>query len=200
MMTPQAKALEFLFFDLSSCVEPPTAMPQPPIVPPPGTPTQPPPTVGPPARRAAAAASAAAARSRVVAGRGQPGRAAGRGRRRGPPVPASPPAPLRIVSGRQRQREREAGAPLRGRLHPDRAALGLDQALGDVQPEPAPLARGLLGLPETLEDVLAQGRGHAGTCVDDRELRPVRGLLDGQRDRPPAGVNLTAFPSRFDST
>ena len=46
MMTPQAKALEFLFFDLSSCVEPPTAMPQPPIVPPPGTPTQPPPTLG----------------------------------------------------------------------------------------------------------------------------------------------------------
>jgi hypothetical protein len=46
MMTPQAKALEFLFFDLSSCVEPPTAMPQPPIVPPPGTTMQPPPPVG----------------------------------------------------------------------------------------------------------------------------------------------------------
>ena len=45
-MSPQAKALEFLFFDLSACVEPPTAMPQPPIVPPPGTTMQPPPPVG----------------------------------------------------------------------------------------------------------------------------------------------------------
>jgi hypothetical protein len=44
-MTPQAKALEFLFFDLTSCVEPPTTMPRPPIVPPPNTPTGPPPSV-----------------------------------------------------------------------------------------------------------------------------------------------------------
>jgi hypothetical protein len=48
MMTPQAKALEFLFFDLTSCVEPPTNMPQPPIVPPPGTTTGPPPGAGKP--------------------------------------------------------------------------------------------------------------------------------------------------------
>jgi hypothetical protein len=45
MMTPQAKALEFLFFDLTSCVEPPTTTPVPPIVPPPGAPTGPPPSV-----------------------------------------------------------------------------------------------------------------------------------------------------------
>ena len=31
MMSPQAKALEFLFFDLTSCVEPPDKMPTPPI-------------------------------------------------------------------------------------------------------------------------------------------------------------------------
>jgi hypothetical protein len=50
MMTPQAKALEFLFFDLSSCVEPPNSMPQPPIPQPPGTTTGPPPsTAKPPA-------------------------------------------------------------------------------------------------------------------------------------------------------
>jgi hypothetical protein len=50
MMSPQAKALEFLFFDLTSCVEPPGTMPQPPIVPPPGTTTgPPPPTMKPPA-------------------------------------------------------------------------------------------------------------------------------------------------------
>jgi hypothetical protein len=47
-LSAQGKALEFLFFDLSSCIEPPTSMPQPPIVPPPGTPTQPPPMVGQP--------------------------------------------------------------------------------------------------------------------------------------------------------
>jgi hypothetical protein len=44
MMTPQAKALEFLFFDLTSCVEPPDKMPTPPIPQPPGTTTGPPPT------------------------------------------------------------------------------------------------------------------------------------------------------------
>jgi hypothetical protein len=50
MMTPQAKALEFLFFDLTSCVEPPTTMPQPPIPQPPGTTTGPPtPSSTPPA-------------------------------------------------------------------------------------------------------------------------------------------------------
>jgi hypothetical protein len=42
-LSGQAKALEFLFFDLSSCIEPPGTMPQPPIVPPPGTTTGPPP-------------------------------------------------------------------------------------------------------------------------------------------------------------
>jgi hypothetical protein len=44
MMSAQEKALEFLFFDLSSCVQPDTTMPQPPIVPPPGVPTTPPPS------------------------------------------------------------------------------------------------------------------------------------------------------------
>jgi hypothetical protein len=50
MMSPQAKALEFLFFDLTSCVEPPNNMPQPPIPQPPGMTTGPPPgTSRPPA-------------------------------------------------------------------------------------------------------------------------------------------------------
>ena len=42
LMTPQAKALEFLFFDLSACVQPDTDRPVPPPVPPPGTPSTPP--------------------------------------------------------------------------------------------------------------------------------------------------------------
>ena len=44
LSTPQLKALEFLFFDLSACVQPDTQMPQPPLVPPPGIPTSPPPS------------------------------------------------------------------------------------------------------------------------------------------------------------
>jgi hypothetical protein len=43
-MSPQAKALEFLFFDLSACVLPDTTTPVPPPVPPPGLPSTPPPS------------------------------------------------------------------------------------------------------------------------------------------------------------
>jgi hypothetical protein len=44
-LTGQSKALEFLFFDLSACLQPDGTMPQPPVVPPPGVPGTPPPSV-----------------------------------------------------------------------------------------------------------------------------------------------------------
>ena len=72
MMSPQAKALEFLFFDLTSCVEPPNTMPQPPIPQPPGMTTGPPPGAGrPPA--GTAATTSPSPRSRMTSGPRSPG-------------------------------------------------------------------------------------------------------------------------------
>jgi hypothetical protein len=48
-MTPQAKALEFMFFDLSACLQSDTGTPVPPPLPPP-VPPPPPPPVPPPAQ------------------------------------------------------------------------------------------------------------------------------------------------------
>ena len=56
-LSAQEKALEFLFFYLSACVQPDTQKPVPPIVPPPGAPNSPPPAVGQPPRASSAAPS-----------------------------------------------------------------------------------------------------------------------------------------------
>ena len=64
-MSPQAKALEFLFFDLSSCLQPDTSIPVPPLVPPPGHADHAASDGGPPTGCAAASAASAPARRAV---------------------------------------------------------------------------------------------------------------------------------------
>ena len=146
MMSPQAKALEFLFFDLTSCVEPPTTMPQPPTArrrparrtgPPPSTskpPAVPPPPPPPPPPiqddgPLSAELRVDAASRRRRSGEESLGSCGGRGL-------ASPCASR--ASGSVNE---NVAPPSVGLSTQNRAALRLDQALRDVEAQAPALAR-----------------------------------------------------------
>ena len=61
-----------------------------------------------------------------------------------------------------------ARAPLHGRIDPDEAAVGLDEGLGDGEPEPGPTTTAVLA--EHLEHVLPLLGGDPGPVVAHRDL------------------------------
>ena len=171
MMTPQAKALEFLFFDLTSCVEPPNRCRS--------RRSRRRRARRPGRRRRRQAARGAAATSSSAAPQSQDDP-----RRRRAALSSSLRAGARLGGGRLRHRPRARRRRRRGlrgssrgasgsvnenvvpaavgAVDGDRTALRLDQALGDVEAQPLALAGGLLRLPEPFEDSGPQRRRDPG--------------------------------------
>src|SRR4029079_16350807 len=89
---------------------------------------------------------------------------------------------------RQRQVECEARSSALGRVDPDAAAHGRDEAARDEEPEPcaARAARGL-GAVELREDVLALGFGDPPALVDDADLDAAAAPMGLDRDRSAVG-------------
>ena len=91
-----------------------------------------------------------------------------------------------------------------GALRLDRAAVQLDQALHQREPEPEPALRAverLARLEEQIEHVRQQLRRDADAVVRDLEHeRPVLGPRRHAGDSPPGSVYLAALVSRFATT
>src|SRR5712692_7637827 len=104
--------------------------------------------------------------------------------------------------GARGNRERERGSATHFALHPQPAAVELDELSRQREPETGALAlaRGVAHLAELLEDrLLVLGRD-ADPGVGDRHLDAA---VRGQRthlDPATSGVNFTALDSRFRST
>src|SRR5205807_1859226 len=99
-------------------------------------------------------------------------------------------------------REREDRAPADLGVDPDRAAVQLDEAPAQRQPEAGALAlpRLVPRLPKLLEDGrLLPGRD-PDPRVSHRNFDLVVRSPRGHRDRAASGVNLTAFVSRLNTT
>ena len=112
-------------------------------------------------------------------------------------------SPAVTAASLDRQREDEAAALSGLALDPDPAAVQLDEALGEREPEPGAfsLLHADVGLLELLEDPLlvvgrdpraGVGRRTPATSPSTREVATT--ML------PPVGVNLTAFESRLKTT
>src|SRR5207248_3218152 len=98
------------------------------------------------------------------------------------------------------QGEAERGTTADLALHPDAAAVRLDDALGYVQAETETAAVGDLELLEALEDpVEVTLRNAPPGIADGNTAAPGSGVREITMD-PPDGVNWMALRSRFEST
>src|SRR5579859_4075902 len=86
------------------------------------------------------------------------------------------------------QREGEGAAVAALALDADLAAVALDDALGDGQPEAEAEAARLLRLPEEVEHVRPLVGLDAGPGVGDRELHRARAAARAHRERAAVGA------------
>ena len=90
-----------------------------------------------------------------------------------------------------------------GAAHVDVAAVQPHEIVDDRQPEPETAVaarRRAVGLAEAIEHVRQERAVDADAGVGDLDANAVADRSARDEMRPPAGVNLTAFDSRFQST